>query len=147
MTRNYGEDSAQLKACEVKTGIVRILNKDHLLLGGLVCIDISADNTLLLSLTSGTARTWNLDTGDFVAGPLSSGASRVSAVRFSQDSKKLAVVSIHGNCLEVWDVKTRKLNRRVGKWTDGGGSSGYSTPVFWTNKGTILAVFRPPENP
>jgi WD40 repeat protein len=104
MTRNYDEDSAQLKAREVETGIVKILNKDHLLLGGLVCIDISADNTPLLSLTSGTARTWNLDTGKFVAGLLSTGASRVSAVRFSQDSKKLAVVSIHGNCLEVWDV-------------------------------------------
>jgi WD40 repeat protein len=154
ITRNYVEDSAQLKACEVETGIVKILDKDrvgdllyiHYMLdnqtgGATSRVDISADNTLL-SLTNSTARTWNLDTGKSVAGPLSTGASRVSAVRFSQDSKKLAV-SMFGDCLEVWDVKTWKLDRRVGKWTGDGGSP-CPTPMFWTNKGTILAVFRPP---
>ncbi|KAJ8585241.1 hypothetical protein M405DRAFT_420701 [Rhizopogon salebrosus TDB-379] len=68
----------------------------------LECIDISADNTLLTSgSTDGTVRIWNLETGKFMAGPLGTNAGDVSAVRFSQDSKKLAVVSIYGNCLEV----------------------------------------------
>ncbi|KAJ8586907.1 YVTN repeat-like/Quino protein amine dehydrogenase [Rhizopogon salebrosus TDB-379] len=90
--------SAQIKACEVDTGVVKILNKDRLPLGGLECIEISADNTLLTSgSTDGTVRIWNLDTGKFVAGPLGTNAGYVSAVRFSQDSKKLAVVSTYGN--------------------------------------------------
>ncbi|KAJ8591723.1 WD40 repeat-like protein, partial [Rhizopogon salebrosus TDB-379] len=54
-------------------------------------VAISADNTLLTSgSTDGTVRIWNLDTGKFVAGPLGTNAGYVSAVRFSQDSKKLA---------------------------------------------------------
>jgi WD40 repeat protein len=140
--------SAQIKACEVETGVVKILNKDRLPLGGLECIDISADKTLLTSgSTDGTVRIWNLDTGKFVAGPLGTNAGYVSAVRFPQDSKKLAVVSTYGNCLEVWDVKTQKLDRRVGGSTQEG-STAYRTPVFWTNKGNILAIFRPSsDNP
>ncbi|KAJ8580478.1 YVTN repeat-like/Quino protein amine dehydrogenase [Rhizopogon salebrosus TDB-379] len=148
VTNNHDGDSDQVKACEVETGIVRILNKDGLPLGGLECIDISADNTLLTSGSmDGTVRIWNLDTGKFVAGPLGTEAGRVDAVRFSQDSNKLAVVSVFGNCLEVWDVKTRKLDRRVGKGTDADRRRLIcDRPVFWTNKGTILAVFCPPEN-
>jgi WD40 repeat protein len=144
----FGDDD-QVKACEVKTGIVRILNKDRLPLGGLDCIDISADNTLLTSgSVDGTVRIWNLDTGKFVSGPFSTEAGRVEAVRFSQDSKKLAVLSCYGNCLEVWDVKTQKLDRRVGKGIDAdGGRLICDRPVFWTNKGTILAAFCPSENP
>jgi WD40 repeat protein len=149
VTNNHDGDSDQVKACEVETGIVRILNKDRLPLGGLECIDISTDNTLLTSGSiDGTVRIWNLDTGNFVAGPFSTEVGRVEAVRFSRDSKKLAVLSCRGNFLEVWDVKTRKLDRRAGKRTsNGGGRLICDRPVFWTNKGTILAAFWPSENP
>jgi WD40 repeat protein len=118
VTSDHYRDRDQLKACEVDTGIVKILNKDGLPLGGLECIDISADNTLLTSGSiDGTVWIWNLDTGELVAGPLGTKAGHVGAVRFSEDSKKFAVVASHGNCLKVWDVKTRKLDRRVGKGT------------------------------
>jgi WD40 repeat protein len=62
----------------------------------------------------------------------------LDVIRFSPDSKKLAVESHVGKCLEVWDVHTQKLDARVGKKGDG-----YVTmaPIFWTKKGTILAVF------
>ncbi|KAJ8591721.1 YVTN repeat-like/Quino protein amine dehydrogenase [Rhizopogon salebrosus TDB-379] len=150
VTNNHYGDNDRLKACEIETGIVKILNKDRLPLGGLECIDISADNTLLTSRSiDGTVRIWNLDTGKFVAGPFGTGAGRMDAVRFSEDSKKLAVVSCYGNCLEVWDIKTQKLDRRVGIATDAAADGGRSIcirPVFWTNKGTILAVFDPLEN-
>ncbi|KAJ8591401.1 WD40 repeat-like protein [Rhizopogon salebrosus TDB-379] len=148
VTNNHDGDSDQVKACEVKTGIVKILNTDRLPLGGLECIDISADDTLLTSGSiDGTVGIWNLDTGKLVAGPLGTDAGHVGAVRFSQDSKKLAVAACHGTCLEVWDVKTRKLDRRVGKGTADGGRPTFNRPVFWTNKGTILAAFWPSENP
>jgi WD40 repeat protein len=151
VTNNHGGDSDQLKACEVATGVVRILNKDRLPLGGLECIDISADNTLLTSGSiDGTVRIWNLDSGKLVAGPLGTDVGHVGGVRFSQDSKKLAVVAHYWDCLQVWDAKTQKLDRRVGKGTEvDGGRFPYNTPVFWTNKGTILAVFWPRdlENP
>ncbi|KAJ8591398.1 WD40 repeat-like protein [Rhizopogon salebrosus TDB-379] len=147
VTNSYSGDGDQLKACEVETGIVKILNKDRPPLGGVACIDISADNTLLTSGSiNGTVRIWNLDTGKLVAGPLGTEAGRVAAVRFSHDSKKLAVVAQFGNCLEVWDVKTRKLNRRIGKGIDSDGRLSYDRPVFWTNKGTIVALFCSPES-
>jgi WD40 repeat protein len=40
--------------------------------------------------------------------------------------------------MEVWDVQSQKLDRRIGK-----SQGGYVTyaPVFWTNKETILAAF------
>jgi hypothetical protein len=41
----------------------------------------------------------------------------------------------------VWDFKTQKLDRRVRGSTQEG-STAYRTPVFWTNKGNILAIFR-----
>ncbi|KAJ8582266.1 WD40 repeat-like protein, partial [Rhizopogon salebrosus TDB-379] len=105
VTNNHDGDSDQVKACEVKTGIVKILNTDRLPLGGLECIDISADNTLLTSGSiDGTVWIWNLDTGKLVAGPLGTDAGHVGGVRFSQDSKKLTVVASDGNCLEVWDL-------------------------------------------
>ncbi|KAG2339323.1 prolyl oligopeptidase, partial [Suillus weaverae] len=67
------------------------------------CIDISADNTLLVSGSfDETARIWNLDTGKLMAGPFK-GVGWVCAVRFSPDSKKLAVRLDLGTCLEVWD--------------------------------------------
>jgi len=65
----------------------------------------------------------------------------VSAVRFSQDSKKLAVKSgVHGRCLEVWDIQEQKLDREVGK---GGGGLLLDSPVFWTTKDrSIVAAIR-----
>ncbi|KAJ8586596.1 tricorn protease domain 2-containing protein, partial [Rhizopogon salebrosus TDB-379] len=106
------------------------------------CIDISEDSMLLASgSTDGTVRIWSLDTGKLMASPCKS-ADWVGAIRFSQDSKKLAVNSAVGSWLEVWDVQTQKLDRRV--------ASGKSqevprfmtnAPVFWTNKKTILAAF------
>jgi WD40 repeat protein len=145
VTNNHEGDSDQVKACDVETGIVKILNKDGQPLGGLECIDISADNTLLTSGSiDGTVRIWNLDTGKLVAGPLGTDAGLVGGVRFSQDSKKLAVVASDGNCLEVWDVKTQKLDQRVGFGTIlNYERSICNTPVFWTNKGTILTLFCP----
>jgi len=72
-----------------------------------------------------------------VAGPFKS-IDRAGAVRFSQDSKRLAVQSA-GKCLEVWNVQSQKLDVRVGKK----GSWGCTyAPVFWTTKNnTIVAVF------
>ncbi|KAJ8590558.1 WD40 repeat-like protein [Rhizopogon salebrosus TDB-379] len=72
-------------------------------------VAVSRDGQWVITTTSDyDGASWNLDTGKFVAGPLSTGASRVSAVRFSQDSKKLAV-SMYGDCLEVWDFHASTL--------------------------------------
>ncbi|KIK33089.1 hypothetical protein CY34DRAFT_729064 [Suillus luteus UH-Slu-Lm8-n1] len=55
----------------------------------ITCIDISADNTLLVSGSfDKTVRIWNLDTGKLVAPFMSE--DWVGAVRFSPNSKKLA---------------------------------------------------------
>ncbi|KIK31639.1 hypothetical protein CY34DRAFT_47167, partial [Suillus luteus UH-Slu-Lm8-n1] len=75
----------------------------------ITCIDISADNTLLASGSwDTTARIWNLDTGKLV-GPFKS-EDWVGAVRFSPDSRKLAVKTYWGSSLEVWDVQSQKLD-------------------------------------
>lgn len=97
----YSKDPGKLKAYEVATGIMKIF--DHGDTRTIDCVDISADNALLASGTTvDGARIWNMDTGKLMAGPLKSGhQSSVRAVRFSQDSKKLAVKSEY---LEVWDV-------------------------------------------
>jgi WD40 repeat protein len=96
-------------------------------------IDISADNTLLASGSfDETARIWNLDTGKLVAGLFKS-EELVSAVRFSPDSKKLAVLSWTSKSLEVWDVQSQRFKF-------GGLPSTYS-PVFWTkNKNSRNAL-------
>jgi len=58
-----------------------------------------------------------LNTGKLVAGPFEC-AGIVGAVRFSQDSRKLAKKSgVHG--LEVWDIQEQKLDGRVGKHSGG----------------------------
>jgi WD40 repeat protein len=127
--------SVELKVCEVETGVVKKL-QGHL--RRISCIDISADNTLLASGSwDCTARIWNLETGKLVAGPFES-VHFVGSVRFSTDSKKLAVELLGRKCLEVWDVQSQKLVKRIGF-----GSGDYaSAPIFWTNKNkNILAVF------
>ncbi|KAG1877389.1 hypothetical protein F4604DRAFT_618841 [Suillus subluteus] len=131
---NYGE----LRACEVETGMVKTFAGHSR--AQVTCIDISADSTLLASGSSdSTARIYNLDTGKLVAGPFKSNTFDlgVGAVRFSQDSKKLAVKSIIGKRLEIWDVHTQKLDARVGETIRGPGSPTYA-PVFWTNKDQII---------
>jgi hypothetical protein len=126
----------ELKVCEVETGIVKTL-KGHSLT--IFYIDISADSTLLVSGSfDETTRIWNLETGKLVAGPFKSIGS-VGAVRFSPDSKKVAVELDWGTCLEIWDVQSQKLDVRIGKPSPGGNTL---TPIFWTNKNkTIIAAF------
>ncbi|KAG2335820.1 WD40 repeat-like protein, partial [Suillus weaverae] len=129
--------NGELKACEVETGIVKTF-KGHS--REIFCIDISADNTLLASGSwDETARIWNLETGKLVAGPFKS-VGWVGAVRFSPDSKKLAVQLDWGTCLEVWDVQSQKLDVRI--WKPSGRGAAVS-PIFWTKKNkTIIAAFQ-----
>jgi WD40 repeat protein len=127
-----------LKACEIETGIAKTFQGHSQWIS---CIDICADGTLFASGSDDqTTRIWSLkslNTGKLVAGPFES-PDWVGSVRFSRDSKKLAVHSDAGRCLEVWNVQTQKLDKRVGESGDGD----YSwAPVFWTIKETILAVF------
>jgi WD40 repeat protein len=135
-------NSAELKVFEVKTGIVKKLQGHSGRING---IDISVDNTLLASGSfDSTAQTWNLETGKLVAGPfecLDDEGVGVGVVRFSTDSKKLALKSWAGTILEVWDVQSEELDVRIGDRFDDG-SSFPSTPIFWTNRNkNILAAF------
>ncbi|KAG1752493.1 WD40-repeat-containing domain protein [Suillus paluster] len=128
---------SELKACQVETNIVKIFEGHS---ERISCIDISADSTLLASGSwDRTVRIWNLDTGKLVAGPLKS-VNLTGAVRFSQDSKKLAIRGTWGDYyLEVWDVQTQKLDVRIGKRVNG---VFFHVPVFWTTKDkTIVAAF------
>ncbi|KAJ8582860.1 WD40 repeat-like protein [Rhizopogon salebrosus TDB-379] len=138
ITAGGDHDPGELKACEVETGIVKTFNGHSQWIS---CIDICADSTLFASGESEncTTRIWSLDTGKLVAGPFES-ADWVGAVRLSRDSKKLVVNGEFGMCLEVWNVQTQKLGKRIGEWLRPGCSITFA-PVFWTNKETILAVF------
>jgi WD40 repeat protein len=128
-------EHGELKACEIETGIVKTF-KGHS--QWVECIDICADSTLFASgSVDGTTRIWNLDTGKPVGGPFG-GVGWVGAVRFSRNSTKLAVNSNDRMCLEVWNVQTQKLDKRVGEYLNRDHSSAV---VFWTNQGTILVVF------
>ncbi|KIK36086.1 hypothetical protein CY34DRAFT_811593 [Suillus luteus UH-Slu-Lm8-n1] len=135
-----GGRGAELKVCEVETVIVKNLQGHS---GTISCIDISEDNTLLASGSwDDTVRIWNLETGKLVAGPFEC-EDRVGAVRFSSDSKKLAVESWTGKCLEVWDVQLQKLDKRIVNRSDHEVGSLPFPPIFWTNNNkNILAAFR-----
>jgi WD40 repeat protein len=122
------EDNGVLKAHEVETGIVKKFR-------GFVSIDISANSTLLASDSDGKVRIWNLETGKLVA---AFRGDSVCAVQFSQDSKKLAVNSDTGKCLEVWDIQTQRLDARVGNVR---AHFVIHVPVIWTNRETILTTF------
>jgi WD40 repeat protein len=130
--------SGELKVCEVETGIVKTFEGHSQMI---LCVDISADSTLLASGSfDKTTRIWNLETGKLVAGPLKS-TGGVGAVRISPDSKKLAVEVDWGTCLEIWDVQSQKLDVKMGKSIKN--LRGIAiTPVFWTNENkTIIAAF------
>jgi WD40 repeat protein len=114
ITAGGDDERGELKACEVETGMVKTYQGHSRIIN---CIDISKDSMLLASGSNdSTARIWSLDTGKLVAGPFKS-AHWVGAIRFSQDSKKLAINSVVCSCLEVWDVQSQKLDRRVGHST------------------------------
>jgi hypothetical protein len=73
-----------------------------------------------------------------MAGPFET-VDAVGAVRFSPNSKKLAVKSSVGKCLEIWDVQSQKLDVRIGQSSEEGSTD---APVFWTNKNkNILTAF------
>ncbi|KAG2055093.1 WD40 repeat-like protein [Suillus hirtellus] len=126
--------SAQLKACEIETGIVKTFEGHSERIN---CVDISMDNALLASGSEDkTTRIWNLETGKLVAGPFES-VIWVAAIRLSTNSKRLAVTSNVGRSFEVWDVQSQKLDVRVGGYEVGGTSA----PMFWTNNNeTFMAA-------
>jgi WD40 repeat protein len=130
-------DRGALKACEVETGNVRTFEGHSRKIN---CVDISVDNTLLASGADDfTARIWNLDTSKLVAGPFES-IGMVGAVRFSTDSKKLALKSDVGKSIEIWDIESQKVDVRVGGYCEV--AEGTRAPMFWTNKNkAILAAF------
>lgn len=64
----------------------------------------------------------------------------MGAVRFSSNSKKLAVKSDWGTCLEVWDVQSPKLDVRLGEIRSMHVVS--FSPVLWTNNNqNVIAAF------
>jgi len=131
-------DRGKLQACEVETGIVKTLEGHS---SRIECIDISTDNVLLASgSTDTTVRIWSLHTGKLVAGPFKS-EDWVSAVRFSPDSKKLAVKTWLGTCLEVWDVQSQKLDVKLLGEHGGELIIRWHWPIFWTNTKTIITAF------
>ncbi|KAG2340761.1 YVTN repeat-like/Quino protein amine dehydrogenase [Suillus weaverae] len=100
-----------LKACEVETGIVKTFGDRTNLID---CIDISADNTLL----AGGSESADMEPGHW--------------------QTRGREVTHTGKRLEVWDIKTQKLDARVGEY-DGPGAT--FSPVFWTNNDkTIIAA-------
>ncbi|KAG2070937.1 YVTN repeat-like/Quino protein amine dehydrogenase [Suillus decipiens] len=129
----------QLKVSEVETGIVRTFNEGD----WIDCIDISADSTLLASAHFRTVRIWNLNTGEIVAGPFNLDDHNVGhiSLRFSEDSRKLAVMSYwKPYVLQVWDVQTQKLV--VQKSTPDILPMHLTVPVFWTTKDkSIVTAF------
>jgi WD40 repeat protein len=86
-----------------------------------------------------------LDTVELVAGPFGISREVPAALRFSEDSRRLAVSSYDskqhdpkGRHLQVWDVQTQKLN--VQKSSHRVPGSNY--PIFWTTKDkSIVTAF------
>jgi WD40 repeat protein len=131
---NSHDIPGELKANEVKTGIVKRFEGHSL---GITCIDISMDSKLLASGSwDGTARIWNLETSELVAGPFKCIEGRAGVlVRFSHDSRKLAVTS--RSCLGVWDIQAQKLTNKVGipvglPWSP--------VPVFWATEDRTIVT-------
>jgi len=136
----------EVKACEVKTGIVKIF-EDHPEF--ITCIDISVDSKLLASGSqNGTTRIWSLDTGKLVAGPFKC-AQSILAVRFSRNSKKFVVTSWEpntGKIVEVWDIEAQKMNVRAAQDLFDFHYSLHG--VFWTMEDrTIVVTFSHDNDP
>ncbi|KIK37294.1 hypothetical protein CY34DRAFT_63223, partial [Suillus luteus UH-Slu-Lm8-n1] len=131
------EHIGTLQACDVKTRIVKTF-EGHF--NWIHRIDVSVDSMLLVGGSWDGVRLWSMETGKLVAGPFRAKSNGLlGEVRFSQDSKKFAVLSDTGGCLEVWDVRTHKLDVRVGKRRTG---TVTATPIFWTtNDKSIVAAF------
>ncbi|KAJ8582334.1 WD40 repeat-like protein [Rhizopogon salebrosus TDB-379] len=133
----------KVKTNEVKTGSVKTFGYHS---RGITCIDISMNSKLLASGSrdsTGAVRIWSLDTGELVAGPFDTVGSPggVGAVRFSHDSRKLAVRSQYESWLEVWDIQAQKLDNKVRKPSSYMGPWPH-VPVFWTTKDrTIVTTF------
>ncbi|KAG2156394.1 quinon protein alcohol dehydrogenase-like superfamily [Suillus clintonianus] len=134
----------ELKARDVETRITKTF-EGHV--GFIISLDVSADNTMLVGGSCDDVWIWSLKTGELMAGPFRSTTTGsrngahpwLGVVRFSQDSKKLAVLSSTGRCLEVWDVQTQKLDLKVEESRYG---TVTSTPIFWTTKDeSIVAAF------
>jgi WD40 repeat protein len=127
-----------IKVSEVETGIVRTFHEGD----PIESIDISADSTLLAG-GSYAVRVWNLDTGKLVAGPFNFGAyiPDSEALRFSEDSRKLAVNRMsysRERHLQVCDVQTQKLD--VQKSIHDAAHSILNVPIFWTTKDKSIVV-------
>ncbi|KAG2112880.1 hypothetical protein DEU56DRAFT_199147 [Suillus clintonianus] len=139
VTAGGDDETGELKACEVETGIVKKFEGHS---ETITCIDISADSTLLASgACDFTVRIWNLDSGQLVAGPFDI-VDWPGAIAFSTDLKKLAIKCDVGKCLEVWDIQKQKLDARIGTRDDNHGTGYRNPPIFWTNKNkNILAAF------
>lgn len=135
------KERGELKVWEIKTGTMKTFEGHS---QSITCIDISADGTLLASggrYVTGAVRIWSLDTGKLLVEI--SASDSTGAIRFSHDSKKLAVISGAARCLEVWNIEsfeTQKLDiRLVRKYTF---AAMTHAPVFWTAKDkTIVAAF------
>jgi WD40 repeat protein len=126
-----------LEVSEVETGIVRTFLDGF---SWIDCIDISADSTLVaVGSIDSQVRIWSLDTGKLVAGSfkISYGGDRdyLGALRFSEDSKKLAVISYWGKWLQVWDVQAQKLDVTTKKFLTPDNFPLIRTPpIFWITK-------------
>ncbi|KAG2342019.1 WD40 repeat-like protein [Suillus weaverae] len=125
-----------VKVSEVETGNVRTFHEGD----WITCIDISTDSTLLAGASvDRSVSIWNLDSGKLVAGPFRCSVGFVGEVRFSADSRKLAVL-LGWKCLQVWDIQAQKLV--VTRETFSGRISGIYSPIFWTTKHkSIVSVF------
>ncbi|KAJ8596237.1 YVTN repeat-like/Quino protein amine dehydrogenase, partial [Rhizopogon salebrosus TDB-379] len=137
-----GDHPGEIKACDVKTAVVKTFKGYSLPHQGIwMCIDISADGKLLASGAGDGFWIWSLDTGKLLAGPSefkTPAYHYVTAVRFSQDSTKLAV-----NCwgIEVWDIQAHKLDVVTKSGPARGLTMPGRSPLFWTTKDrTIVAA-------
>jgi hypothetical protein len=131
-----------LKVSEVETGIVRTF-LDGFPKSSISCIDISTDSKLVAAGMADCVRIWSLDTGKLVARlNVHDQDNHPGALQFSKDSKKLAVMTLWGLYLQVWDVQAQKLDViRTGTYNPGNLFATRIPPVFWTTEDkSIIAV-------